>query len=136
MLKNINSFWKKFEDNKISHSATHYLFTIHELLETHGYARMVDIGRHLKITAWSCSTGIKSLVKKELIIEDSNKFIRLTPTWIKIIESILENRRVLSDFFKNFLWISEEKALENACKIEHLIGKEVIEKLKHVKQKN
>jgi Mn-dependent DtxR family transcriptional regulator len=51
MKKDINLVWKKFEDNKISHSATHYLFTIHELLEKFGYARMVDISKKLKITA-------------------------------------------------------------------------------------
>ena len=130
MAKDINSVWKKFEDNTISHSATHYLFTIHELLEKNWYARMVDIWKKLRITAWSCSTWIKSLLKKWLIIEDENKFIKLTLKWNKIIEEILDNRDVLLTFFKDSLWLSEEISLLNACKIEHLIWSEIIQKLK------
>lgn len=133
MTQDINKVWKKYEDNSISHSATHYLFTIHQLLEENGYARMIDISKKLKITPWSCSTGVKSLLKKDLIIEDGNKFIKLTAKWGKIISEILNNRDVLYNFFKDILWIDASIALINACKIEHLIGHEVISKMKKFK---
>lgn len=95
---------------------------------------MVDIAKHLKITAGSCSTGVKSLLKKWLIIEDDNKFIKLTKNWTRIIEEILSNRETLFNFFKNVLWVSQDKALIDACKIEHLIWTEVIAKMKSYKK--
>lgn len=130
MGKDTGSVWKKYEDNKISHSAIHYLFAIKELLEKNGYARMIDISKKLKITPWSCSTGIKSLLKKWFIVEDTNKFVQLSKTGTSIINEVLGNRETLYNFFKNTLKVSDEKSLINACKIEHLIGSEVIEKMK------
>ena len=35
-----NEVWKSFEDNTLTHSAAHYLMTIKDLLEDHGYARV------------------------------------------------------------------------------------------------
>jgi hypothetical protein len=29
---NTNTVWREFDEQKITHSATHYLFSIHELL--------------------------------------------------------------------------------------------------------
>lgn len=133
MTQDINKVWKKYEDNNISHSATHYLFTIHHLLEENGYARMIDISKKLKITPWSCSTGIKSLLKKDLVMEDSNKFIKLTQKGSKIISEILNNREVLYNFFKDILWTDASISLINACKIEHLIDTEIISKMKKFK---
>lgn len=133
MKKDINFVWKEFEDNSISHSATHYLFTITELHAKNGYARMIDVSKKLKITPWSCSTWVKALMKKWLIQEDENKFLWLTKKWQQIISQIMENREILFHFFSKSLWIQEDKALINACKIEHLIGIEVIQKLKKYK---
>ena len=62
-----NQVWKEFEENDISHSAAHYLLAIDELFEDLWYSRAVDIARELDITAGSCSTWLKSLLKKWLI---------------------------------------------------------------------
>ena len=64
MSHEVNQVWKEFEENEISHSAAHYLLAIDELHEDMGYARSIDIARELDITAGSCSTGLKSLIKK------------------------------------------------------------------------
>ena len=55
MLYTTSSVWKKFDENRITHSTTHYLFAIHSLMKDHGYARGVDIAKKLDITAGSCS---------------------------------------------------------------------------------
>ncbi len=130
-----SSFWKKFDENKLTHSIAHYLFAIHALTEENGYARGVDIAKTLDITAGSCSIWLKWLLKKKFITEDKNKFIRLTKDAEWLIEEIKENRKTFKNFFIDELWIEEEAATINACKIEHLIDSEVTKKLKKYMKK-
>jgi DtxR family transcriptional regulator, Mn-dependent transcriptional regulator len=129
MKKDVHAVWKEYDENEITHSATHYLFAIKDLLETNGYARMTDISRKLEITAGSCSIGIKSLLRKWLIVEDENKFVKFTPKWEKIIDHILHTRKVLIKFFTKNLGAEEHEATVNACKVEHLLSEELIAKL-------
>lgn len=56
--------WKYFEKNELTHSAAHYLMTIHELKEKDGYARLSDIASHMDITAGSCSITLGKLKEK------------------------------------------------------------------------
>ena len=133
MSDNKSSFWKNFDQNKITHSVTHYLFAIDTLNKEQGYARAVDLAKKLDITAWSCSTWLKWLLKKELIIEDENKFIKLTEEAKEIIDWIAKTRKTFIKFFHKELWISKEQSAINACKIEHLIDLEITKKLeKHI----
>ena len=129
MSENPSSVWKKFDENKITHSAVHYLFAIESLHKESGYARAVDIAKKLKITAGSCSTGLKWLLKKQLILEDSNKFIKLSSIGLGIVKDIHRNREAFSRFFKEKLGIWEAEAIINACKIEHLVSSKIGKKL-------
>ena len=129
----INSVWKEFEEQKITHSAIHYLFAVEECLEKFGYARAVDISRALSITPGSCSTGLKSLLKKDFIVEDVNKFIKLSAYGTKIVKVVEANRNSLISFFKDTLKLDEDIAMRNACRIEHLLDADVVEKMKNIK---
>ena len=71
--------WKSYEDNTLTHSAAHYLMTIHDLLATQGYARVTDIAKRLNITRGSCSISLKPLKRRGLVVEDPNKFLMLSP---------------------------------------------------------
>jgi len=104
----------------------HYIFAIYKLVEANGYARGVDIARDLDIAAGSCSTGLKSLLKKWYILEDDNKMISLSELGQSIYNEINHNRRSLIAFFENTLEIPHDIAVRNACKMEHLIDPEVI----------
>lgn len=129
----INSVWKEFEEQKITHSAIHYLFAVEECLEKFWYARAVDISRVLNITPGSCSTGLKSLFKKDFIVEDVNKFIKLSPYGIKIVKIVEANRNTLISFFKDTLKLDNDTAIRNACRIEHLLDTNVVAEIKKLK---
>lgn len=47
-----------------------------------------------------------------------------------MVEKAHQKRQILGDFFEKTLQISKGKAQMNACKIEHLLDDEIIEKLK------
>lgn len=129
MHDDASSHWKEFDENKVTHSAAHYLFAIEDLHEENGYARAVDIARKLDITPGSCSVWLKSLLKKELVTEDENKFIKLSDTGTDIVKDMHRNREAFTKFFKEKLWIREVEAVINACKIEHLISSKIGKKL-------
>jgi len=134
MKNNLNYVWKEYSDIEITHSIIHYLFSIDFLVKNKWYARNTDIANDLWITAWSCSISIKNLLKKEFIIEDENKFIKLSEKWEFIVKKANYKRNVIKKFFIDFLWVKEENANSNACKIEHLLSDEIVEKFKNFKK--
>ncbi len=83
----------------------------------------------LGITPGSCSISLKKLLKKEFVSEDENKFVILTQAGKDIVEQTKHTRAILIDFFTNKLNVDEKEAEINACKIEHLISDEIVEKI-------
>lgn len=114
--------WKEFEDNLITHSAAHYLMTIHHLLADNGYARVTDIAKRLNITRGSCSISLKPLKRRGLVVEDENRFLRLSESGKRIAEMVELNDELLEFLFRDILGVSEEQAEIDACKIEHLLS--------------
>ncbi len=117
-----NEVWKEFEDNQLTHSAAHYLMTIHELLESQGYARVTDIAKRLNITRGSCSISLKPLKKRGLVVEDANKFLSLSEEGRRLAIIIERNDELLETLFRDILGVEAEQAEIDACKIEHLLS--------------
>ena len=90
--------WKTYEENLLTHSAAHYLMTIHELLAMQGYARVTDIAKRLNITRGSCSISLKPLKKRGLVVEDQNKFLSLSEEGRRLAEVVEKNRRILEEY--------------------------------------
>lgn len=121
--------WKSYEDNLLTHSAAHYLMTIHELLSTQGYARVTDIAKRLNITRGSCSISLKPLKKRGLVVEDANKFLSLSEEGRRLAEIVERNDELLETFLRDVLGVSADQAEVDACKIEHLLSIETSVKL-------
>lgn len=121
--------WKSFDENTLTHSAAHYLMTIHELLETQGYARVTDIAKALNITRGSCSISLKPLKRRGLVVEDHNKFLLLSDEGKRLARVIEKNDELLETFFREVLGVNGDQAEVDACKIEHLLSIETSIKL-------
>ena len=121
--------WKSFEENMLTHSAAHYLMTIHELLESQGYARVTDIAKRLNITRGSCSISLKPLKKRGLVVEDQNRFLALSEEGKRLASVVEENDKLLTTFFRDVLGVESDQAEVDACKIEHLLSLESSVKL-------
>lgn len=121
--------WKEFEDNPLTHSAAHYLMTIHELLESQGYARVTDIAKRMNITRGSCSISLKPLKKRGWVVEDPNKFLLLSDEGKRLAMVVEQNDQLLETFFHDVLGVDTEQAEIDACKIEHLLSVESSVKL-------
>jgi Mn-dependent DtxR family transcriptional regulator len=121
--------WKEFEDNLLTHSAAHYLMTIHELLESQGYARVTDIAKRMNITRGSCSISLKPLKKRGWVVEDPNRFLQLSDEGRRLAMVVEQNDELLETFFREVLGVDPEQSEIDACKIEHLLSVESSVKL-------
>ncbi len=121
--------WKYFEENQITHSAAHYLMTINALLDDHGYARVTDIAKELNITRGSCSISLRPLKRRGLVLEDENRFLKLSDEGKRLAELVERNDELLEILFRDVLGVDDEQAEIDACKIEHLLSIETSVKL-------
>ena len=123
--------WKEFESNEITHSVAHHLFAIDDLVSHHGYARVTDVARALKISRGSASLTLKALRVRNLVDEDENKFLRLSNEGQRSIDEIRAKRSIVLKFLEEVLDVSPRQAEIDACKVEHLFSLETAERLLH-----
>lgn len=114
---------------KIQESAENYLETILILKLRKGFVRSIDIAHELNFSKPSVSNAMKSLRQKNLINMDNGGLIELTPEGHKIAESVYERHVLLSEYLIA-LGVSPDVAMEDACRIEHVISVETFEKIK------
>ncbi len=120
----IQNVWKKFDEIELSHSSVHYLMAIHTLVTTQGYARSIDISNYLGLTRGSVSITVNKLVAKGYIIEDKNRFFKLSDTGKQLVNAVLSKRRLFERLLSEIMLVNPAIAEEDACKIEHLVTKE------------
>lgn len=113
----------------VNESAENYLETILILSRQLPVVRSVDIANELGFKKSSVSVAMKNLREKEHIVVDKSGFITLTPAGREIAEMIYERHELLSSWLMD-LGVARETALEDACKMEHVISKESFEAIK------
>ena len=113
----------------INESAENYLETILILSKVLPVVRSVDIANELGFKKSSVSIAMKHLRENKHITVSDAGFITLTPSGRQIAEMIYERHQVISSWLIR-LGVDEETALEDACKMEHVISKESFEAIK------
>lgn len=111
-------------------SAENYLETILILSRKLSAVRSVDIANELDFKKSSVSVAMKNLREKKHILVDQYGFITLTPSGREIAEMIYERHQLLSSWLMH-LGVPEETAVEDACRIEHVISKESFQAIKN-----
>ncbi|MBO5140162.1 MAG: metal-dependent transcriptional regulator [Lachnospiraceae bacterium] len=121
---------------KIQESAENYLETILMLGQKKGNVRSIDIANELEFKKPSVSVAMKNLRENGYIKVDDNGFITLTESGRQIAETMYERHLLLSKWLIN-LGVDEKIAVEDACKMEHVISPESFEAIKkHAEQKS
>lgn len=113
----------------INESAENYLETILRLSKTLPVVRSVDIANELGFKKSSVSVAMKNLRQKEHIQVTDAGFIYLTDTGRAIAEHVFEKHQLLKGWLCA-LGVPEEIAVEDACKMEHVISDESFEAIK------
>ena len=106
-----------------------YLEAIYHLEQERRIARVRDIANRLGVKMSSVTSALKSLGGRGLIQYDPHQFITLTERGIRKAKEIVRKHEILKRFLVRVLQVGEEVAEDNACRIEHHLDPEVIEKL-------
>lgn len=94
-----------------------------------GNVRSIDIANELEFKKPSVSVAMKNLRENGYIKVDNNGFITLTESGRQIAETMYERHLLLSHWLVR-LGVNEKTAVEDACKIEHVISKESFDAIK------
>lgn len=120
---------------KIQESAENYLETILILNRRTGAVRSIDIANELDYSKPSVSIAMRNLRENGYIQVDVGGMITLLPKGQEIAERIYERHTLLSGWL-TALGVKPEVAVEDACRIEHVISAESFEAIKaHVAER-
>lgn len=113
---------------QIRESAEMYLETI-LVLSKKGAVRSIDIAKEMNFSRPSVSVTVHNLEAEDYINIDERGNITLLEKGREIAERIYERHTVLSEILK-CIGVSEETAVNDACKMEHIISKETFDCIK------
>ena len=107
-----------------------YLETIYTLSKRSDFVRSIDICEEMNFSKPSVSRAMKLLKTDGYIEMEGNGRITLTQKGMDVAGKIYDRHTILTDFFLK-LGISENTAVDDACKIEHVISDESMEAIKN-----
>jgi DtxR family Mn-dependent transcriptional regulator len=118
--------------NNLSASLEDYLEAIAALKREKRYARVVDIAKSLSVKSSSVNFAINFLSENGLVRHERYGYIDLTERGEKIALEIQTKHDVLYKFLNTLLFINSEIAYKEACRIEHSVGIETVQRLERL----
>ncbi len=113
----------------IQESGEMYLETILILSQKMDNVHAIDVGKYMGYSKPSVSRAMGILKEGGFIKVADSGVITLTDEGKKKAESVYERHNVISELLM-MIGVSEETAIEDACKAEHYISDETFEALK------
>jgi len=120
---------KTKNENKLTSNMEDYLEAIMNLEKANRVARVKDIAQTLQVKMPSVTGALKVLREKGLINYEKNSFISLTKEGLKISKKILNKHQTLTRFLETILLIPNGRAQDMACKMEHAIDCDTVERM-------
>ncbi|MFP4527968.1 MAG: metal-dependent transcriptional regulator [Candidatus Kapaibacterium sp.] len=112
----------------LSQAVQDYIKTIYKLQED-GPVSTTRIARELNISGASVTGMLKRLAAMGIVDYNSYKGVRLTEDGVRIALEILRHHRLLELYLQKMLGFSLEKVHDEACRLEHHISEEFVEKI-------
>jgi DtxR family Mn-dependent transcriptional regulator len=105
-----------------------YVETIHSLIREHGYARVADIAEALDVKPPSVTNMLQKLDDHKVVTYKRYRGVVLTRKGQRLAVTLEKRHHALKNFLV-MIGVSEEKAEQDACEIEHKMTRETVEKL-------
>jgi DtxR family Mn-dependent transcriptional regulator len=116
-------------NTNLSGSLEDYLEAILILEKKNRVARVKDIAEFLNVNMSSVSGAVKNLKARGLINYKKNSYIVLTDTGSQQARIIFRKHSIILDFLENILLLPRDRAEQEACRMEHTIGKDTTQRL-------
>ena len=113
----------------LQESGEMYLETIYILSQKSHRVRSVDVGEYMGYSKPSVSRAMGLLKKGGYVITNEEGCLSLTETGRELASKIYERHTVLTDLLVR-LGVDRETAAEDACKAEHILSEQTLEKIR------
>jgi DtxR family Mn-dependent transcriptional regulator len=113
----------------LSDSLEDYLEAIHHIVRAKGAARGKDIAERLNVNRSSVTGALRALAEKKLVNYTPYDLVTLTEEGGRVAERIIHRHEVLKDFISRVLGLEDRIAEENACRMEHAVSEQVLDRL-------
>ncbi len=114
--------------HKLTESLEDYLEAISELSAVDGHAHTKEIAEKLDVKMPSVTGALRQLEAMGLIFYSTHKPVVLTEAGKKAADRIIHHHTVLKNFFQNVLGLDPQKASDTACRLEHVVDEDTIER--------
>jgi DtxR family Mn-dependent transcriptional regulator len=112
----------------LSSSLEDYLEVILHLVSRNQVARVKDIAKQIQVKNSSVTGALRVLAGKGLIHYSPYNVVTLTERGEEAAKDVAHRHQVLRDFFVNILAVNPAEADVAACRIEHCISPEILER--------
>ena len=113
----------------LSSTLEDYLETIYELIDSKGAARVRDIADALDVHKSTVTAALRTLADKKLINYSPYELTTLTPRGVTIARQVQRRHEILETFLRGVLLVEGDRAKRNACRMEHVVDSEVLDRL-------
>lgn len=111
-----------------------YLESIYVLSMKSPCVRSIDVGEYLGYSKPSVSRAMSALKSGGYVTADKDGSLHLTPSGLEVAEKIYTRHTVLSSLLER-LGVDKKTAVEDACRIEHVISDESFQAIReHVEK--
>ena len=113
----------------LSASLEDYLEAIFHIVADKQAARSKDISQRLKVNVSSVTGALQALAQKDLVNYSPYEVVTLTEKGERAARDVVRRHRALREFFVKVLAVEENIADKGACRIEHAIPREILQRL-------
>lgn len=113
---------------KLSASQEDYLEAIYHISAQKMASRAKDISKRLNVSASSVTGALRTLGKLDLINYAPYDLITLTDKGRVVAKEIVHRHQALERFLVNVLGVGKKEADEAACKMEHSVPKDIVDR--------
>ena len=116
-------------NKKLSASLEDYLEAIYQIVREKQAAKVRDIAQRLSVSSSSVTGALHALSARELVNYTPYDIVTLTEKGARQARKIVQRHSALRDFLTNVLDTPYNKADETACRMEHVIESDVLQRL-------
>ncbi len=117
------------ENKELSASLEDYVEAVFLISQNHQGVHANQIAEYLKVAKSSVSWALNQLSERGLINYKPYETISLTEKGEKIARRVAGRHEKIKTFLKEVLSVEEDMAEANACRMEHVVDKEVLERM-------
>ncbi|HPO03570.1 metal-dependent transcriptional regulator [Treponema zuelzerae] len=115
--------------DSLTASKQDYLETILDFTAEAGQVRSIDIARALGVSRASVNKSLGFLKESGLIEHEHYGDVKLTEAGLRAARQVRARHNLLKLFLIDILKVSPDTAEQDACRMEHAISRETVEKL-------